>query len=244
MKTFVALLLLLVGPSMAAEPTGVEILDAIDANLSSENRFLRSRMIIHNRRGERTIESQSWGEGTTRSFTEYLSPPREAGTKMLKLEDHLWTYSPSTDRTIQISGHMLRQSVMGSDLSYEDMMDDADLSSSYDATVEGTEEVDGRVCWKVQLEATKPDVAYQSRRMWVDKERMVPLLQELFGKSGRLLKTMTLSDLQEIYGRWYPMKSRFKDELKSGEGTEFVIDEIAFDQDIPDHVFTKASLRK
>jgi outer membrane lipoprotein-sorting protein len=133
---------------------------------------------------------------------------------------------------------------MGSDLSYEDMMDDADLSSYYEATVEGAEEIEDRDCWIVLLEAMKPDVAYQSRRMWVDKKRMVPLRQELFGKSGRLLKTMTLSDLEEIDGRWYPMKSRFKDELKSGEGTEFLIDEIAFDQDIPDHVFTKASLRK
>jgi hypothetical protein len=36
---------------------------------------------------------------------------------MLKLGDQLWTFSPSTDRTIQIAGHMLRQSVMGSDMS-------------------------------------------------------------------------------------------------------------------------------
>ena len=50
------------------------------------------------------------------SYTEFLSPPREAGTKMLKLQDELWTYTPATDRVIRISGHMLRQSVMGSDL--------------------------------------------------------------------------------------------------------------------------------
>jgi hypothetical protein len=41
---------------------------------------------------------------------------------MLRLENQLWIYSPSTDRNIQNSGHMLRQSVMGSDLSYEDML--------------------------------------------------------------------------------------------------------------------------
>ena len=246
MKTSAALLLLalLAAPTLAEQPSGIEILNAVDANLSAENRVLRARMIIHGRRGARTLESRSWGEGTERAFTEYLSPAREAGTKMLKLDDSLWTYSPGTDRTIQISGHMLRQSVMGSDLSYEDMMDNGTLRETYEASLEGSEERDGRDCWVVALEAVELDVAYQSRRIWVDKERMIPLHQELYGKSGRLLKTMEMTDAERIDGRWYPMRSIFKDELKSGLGTEFVIDEISFDQEIPAHVFTKASLRK
>jgi outer membrane lipoprotein-sorting protein len=244
MKMLVCLALLVGAPLAAQPPSGSEILDAIDDNLSSDNRIVEARMIIHGRRGSRTLESRSWGEGTERSFTEYLSPPREAGTKMLKLEDNLWTYSPSTDRTIQISGHLLRQSVMGSDLSYEDLMDDRPLQEIYEATVVGDEQIDGRDCWIVQLEATEPEVAYQSRRLWVDRERMIPLRQELYGKSGRLLKTLEMTDPQQIDGRWYPMRSHFKDELKSGAGTEFVIDEIAFDQEIPAHVFTRASLRR
>ena len=45
--------------------------------------------------------------GEFKNFTEYLSPEREKGTKMLKLDDRLWIYSPTTDRIIQISGHLL-----------------------------------------------------------------------------------------------------------------------------------------
>ncbi len=55
-------------------------------------------------------------------------------------------HSPSTDRTIQISGHMLRQSVMGCDLSYEDMMNDKPLLEQYNAVVSGEEMLDGRRC--------------------------------------------------------------------------------------------------
>ena len=88
--------------------------------MSSDTRYVKSQMVIHGPRSSRTIESESWAEGKS-AFTEYLAPAREKGTKMLKLEDKLWIFSPSTDRTIQISGHMLRQSVMGSDLSYEDI---------------------------------------------------------------------------------------------------------------------------
>ncbi|MFZ2896490.1 MAG: outer membrane lipoprotein-sorting protein, partial [Saprospiraceae bacterium] len=97
--------------------------------------------------------------GDKRSFTEYLSPAREAGTKMLKLENQLWIYSPSTDRTIQISGHMLRQSVMGSDLSYEDMMDDRKLTDIYSAKVAGEETIDNRKTWVLELTAKVEDVA-------------------------------------------------------------------------------------
>ncbi|MDW7679760.1 MAG: outer membrane lipoprotein-sorting protein, partial [bacterium] len=95
-----------------------EILKRVDENMLSDSKIIVFKMIIHGRRGERTVEAKSWQRNTDDSFTEYLAPPREKGTKMLKLGDQLWTYSPQTDRTILISGHMLRQSVMGSDLSY------------------------------------------------------------------------------------------------------------------------------
>jgi len=227
-----------------ARPSGVELLDAIDANLSSRNRVVESQMVIKGRRSSRTVVSKSWSVGDAKAFTEYLSPAREAGTKMLKLEDHLWTYAPATDRIIQISGHMLRQSVMGSDLSYEDMMDDATLAEAYEATVTGEETIDERDCWLVSLTARSAAVAYHARKLWVDKERSVPLRQDLFGKSGRLLKTMTMSDVREVEGRWFPMRSHFRDVLKKGGGTEFVVVSILFDQEIPPHIFARASLRK
>src|SRR4030043_1097198 len=160
MRILLTVLLLITSSIYAQYPSGKEILDQIDRNMSSKNRILTSKMIIHGARGERTIESKTWAEGDTKAFTEYLSPAREAGTKMLKLEDQLWIFSPSTDRTIQISGHMLRQSVMGSDLSYEDMMEDRKLTDVYNSAVPGTEQIDGRPNWVLDLKAKVDDVAY------------------------------------------------------------------------------------
>lgn len=238
------MLLMLCTASFAEYPAGSEILKKIDENLSSDNRIITSKMIIHGRRNSRTIKSKSWSQGDKRAFTEYLAPARERGTKMLKLEDKLWTYSPSTDRTIQIAGHMLRQSVMGSDLSYEDMMDDQKLSDVYDANVSGTEVIASRSCYIVQLAAKKPDVAYQSRILWVDEERFVPVKEELYAKSGKLLKNTLLDNFELIENRWFPMRMLYKDVLKDGKGTEFIVDSIEFNAEIPDHVFSKASLRR
>lgn len=231
------------GTIYGQNPSGKEILERIDRNMSSKNRIATSKMIIHGARGERTIEAKTWAEGDNRAYTEYISPAREAGTKMLKLENQLWIYSPSTDRTIQISGNMLRQSVMGSDLSYEDMMEDSKFTEKYDAVVTGTENYRDLNCWIVEMNAKTSDVPYQVRKVWVDKEKYIPLKEELYAKSGTLLKRTELFDIKKIGIRWFPGKIIFKDVLKKGDGTEFIIESIEFDQEIPEYVFTKASLR-
>ena len=222
-----------------------EIIRAMDNNLSAKSRVLTSKMIVHGRRSSRTIESKNWVIGVDQAFTEYLSPPREKGTKMLKLEDKLWTYSPQTDRVIQISGHMLRQSVMGSDISYNDMMEDRPLEELYEATLEGSVDIDGRDHWIMFLETRVTGLSYPKRRAWIDKEYLLPMKEELYAKSGKLLKTSTMSGVRKVQGRWFPSQFIYKDELKrNSKGTEWIIDEIAFDIDIPDSRFSKALLRK
>ncbi len=230
--------------AFTAPPDAEEILKKVEENMTSDNRVFESEMIIHGRRGSRTISSKTYSVGGKQSFTEYLSPAREAGTKMLKLENQLWIYSPSTDRTIQISGHLLRQSVMGSDLSYEDMMDDRKLTDIYSAKLIGEEVLDGRKTYVLELTAKVEDVAYHRRKMWADMERYVPLKEELYAKSGQLLKRTTLSDVQKIEGRWFPLTIVFKDMLKQGDGTEFRMTKVQFDQEIPEYLFTKAALKQ
>ena len=222
-----------------------DIIRAMDENLNAKSRVLTSKMVVHGRRTSRTIESKNWVIGINLAFTEYLSPPREKGTKMLKLGDKLWTYSPQTDRVIQISGHMLRQSVMGSDMSYNDMMEDRPLIELYEATLEGSEEIDGRSHWIMLLEAKVKGLSYPKRRAWIDKEYLLPTKEELYAKSGKLLKTSTMDGIKKVQGRWFPSRFIYKDELKrNSKGTEWIIDEIAFDIDIPESRFSKALLRK
>ena len=221
------------------------IMKAIDKNLNAESRIITSRMVVRGRRSSRTIESKNWVVGTDLAFTEYLSPPRESGTKMLKLGEKLYTYSPQTDRVIQISGHMLRQSVMGSDMSYNDIMEDRPMEELYKATIEGSDKVDGRDHWIMVLDAKVKGLSYPKRRSWVDKEYLLPIKEELYAKSGKLLKTASLEGIKRIQGRWFPSKFVYKDELKrNSKGTEWIIDNIEFNKKIPDSRFSKALLRK
>jgi len=231
--------------AQADEMSVKDIIKAMDKNLNAKSRVLTSKMVVHGRRSSRTIESKNWVVGTDQAFTEYLSPPREAGTKMLKLNNKLWTYSPQTDRVIQISGHMLRQSVMGSDMSYNDMMEDRPLEEMYEAKLDGSVELNGRNHWIMVLQAKIKGLAYPKRKAWIDKEYLLPMKEELYAKSGKLLKTSTMSDVKKIQGRWFPSRFNFKDELKrNSTGTDWIIEDIMFDIDIPKSRFSKALLRK
>ncbi len=229
----------------AQTPTGEEVLQRIDRNQVFEQAISTSTMIVHSRTGDRTIQSKAWSMGDEKAFVEYLAPAREKGKKMLKLEKSLWIYTPEpSDRIITISGHLLKQSVMGSDMSYEDMMESDELRANYDAKVLGKETYNDRDCWVLELTANNSDVAYHSRKIWVDAERWLPLKEERFTKSGRLLKKTEIHEVFHQDGRWIPKRMTFKDMLSRGEGTEYIINSIDFNVNIPEYQFTKAALRK
>lgn len=245
MRTIIISIILIMPALLFSQTRSAEdILKRVDENTISDGKIVVSKMIIHGRRGERTVEAKSWQRNIDDSFTEYLAPAREKGTKMLKLGDQLWTYSPSTDRTILISGHMLRQSVMGSDLSYEDMMEDPMLQNMYNAEIVGEDTVSNRPVWVLELKAKKEDIAYDKRKVWVDKERYIILKENLYAKSGKLLKQVDINEVMKVEGRWVPKSATYKDVLKEGDGTKMIVESIKFNENIPDYIFSKASLRK
>lgn len=243
-RVFLSLIALMcLGLSAQNYPSGKSILDKVDKNMSADTRVMTAKMEINSARATRTMEMKIWTVGDKKSFTEYLSPAREKGTKMLKVNNQLWIFSPSTDRVIQISGHMLRQSVMGSDLNYEDMMRDKPLQEEYKADVTAEDAINGRKCWVLTLTAIVPDVNYYSQKLWVDKEQNVVLQSQLFAKSGKLLKQINFSDVKKVQGRWYPMTFVYKDALKDGKGTKLTITDIQLDGKIPDATFNKSNLK-
>ena len=247
-KKLIILLILIQLPyllsSQQSDQEASNIIEKIDKNMFSKTQIVTSEMIVYGKRKKRVIRSKGYSMGKENNFTEYLSPEREKGTKMLKLDNRLWIYSPGTDRTIQLSGHLLRQSVMGSDLSYEDMMEERKLSEVYDAKIVKDGNFNDSPVWIMDLTSKVDGLAYYKRTLWIDKTKFVPLKENLYAKSGTLLKTTIFSNIKKIDTRWYPMKINYKDMLKDGKGTDFVIIDISFDTYIPKDYFSKNMLKK
>jgi outer membrane lipoprotein-sorting protein len=204
------------------------LLARIDQNLTFETRTATLTMTVTRNGRAKTYRMRSWSRGADDAAIEYLEPVRDKGTKMLKKGAELWTWMPAVERTQKIAGHMLRQGMMGSDMSYEDMMQASAWRSLYQGSVTARETVEGRPAWKVELVATRPDVTYARRIVLVDVATGVPVQQELYAVSGMLLKTWTMSDITEIGGRAVPRRMVVEDRVQSGSRTELTFADLAF----------------
>lgn len=228
----------------AATPTVTDLLDRIDANMTYDTRESFITMRVTKSERVKEYKMHSYGRGQDEAAVEYLAPSRDEGTKMLKNKDELWMWLPSVEKTQKISGHMLRQGLMGSDMSYEDMMDAAKWRTMYSGTVTGEETIDGRKCWKVELTATSSEVSYPKRTIWVDAAAYIPVKQQLFALSGTLLKTWTMGDIRAVGTRQFPYKMTVIDEVQTGSMTELIFDKVTFAIALEDEVFSTRWLER
>ncbi len=241
MRRMLALLVAGFGLALTAAaqsaPSAEELLDAVDRNLTFSTRYAEATMAVEGPRRTKVYELRTWGRGVEEAATEFLAPARDAGTRMLKKGDELWMWIPSIEKVQKISGHMLRESLMGSDVSYEDLLESARWRQLYTAEVIGEEEVDGRPCWKLEMKAKSEDVAYPRRLVWIDKEWNIPVKQELYALSGTLLKTWEMKDPIQIAGRTYPTRWIIQDKLANRSRTVMTFKNLKFDEEVDESVF-------
>ncbi len=235
----IILLLLIIIPLNAI--TVEEIINKRDKNEYIKTAIVESEMIITN--GSRTINKTmtSYVDGDN-VLTEFTNP-NDRGTKFLKRKDELWMFFPEAEDLVKLSGHMLKQGMMGSDFSYQDMMESDKLTDLYNFELIGEEEMNGRQCYVLEGIAVEgKEVSYYKRKSWVDKKRFVGLREELYTESGRLLKEMTVEEVNVIDGRWYPVKTEMINKLRTDTKTEFIVHSIEFNPNIPSNTYTLDNL--
>jgi len=220
-----------------------DILDRIDENMTFDTAYVEMEMEIKIRNRTITKELISYADGNEKSYIEFLSPARDRGTKMLKVGDIIKVYYPSAERIMRLSGHMLRQSMMGSDFSYEDMTErSTEFREKYTGRMLETEVLEGRECYVMELTSREERVTYYRRKIWVDRERFVGLKEELYSQAGKLLKLMTVEKIETINRRQYPTVVVMEDKLRQDSSTTMILKEVKFDIDIPEGTFTDRKL--
>ena len=239
----VALLLLTAAIAFSQTPTAAELLRKVDDNEIYSTIEYNGEMIIEhqNRRFVKTFKG--WARGNTDSFIDFNNP-EDRGTRYLKTGGRLYVYSPDTEKVMLISGHMLRESMMGSDMSYEDTLDNASLSSRYNPILAGSETVNGRPAWALELNAKNRTESYPKRKLWIDQENGDVLRYELFALSGAKLKEYSLVRVETIGGRRFPVESEIRDLLRRGSKTTFIMRNVILDRPIADSVFSQRNLQR
>lgn len=240
-KNFILITMLIFIAAALFAITAEEIVNKMELNLVYDTAIVEGRMVLNDRFGARTSTYISYTEGEEKSLLEFTNI-EDAGQKILRLEDEIYLYYPDAEETIRLQGAALRQAVMGSDFSYEDMTGDKGILDSYSVTLDGEESIDGNSCYILTLTAKTRDVPYQKEIMWVDKELFIYRQVHKLAKSGKLLKEMKVMDLIKVDGLNIPSRLTMVDKLKRNSSTEFYMDSIKLGIVLPADIFSIGEL--
>ena len=240
-----ALAAALAGIASAAGPaqTVDEILTRTDANMSYQSIRYSGRMEITVGGETRYKTMDVIAQGTSKAFAEFTNP-EDRGTRYLKLDKNLWIYFPKEQDTVKISGHLLKEGMMGSDVSYEDALESADYRARYTPALKGEETVNGRRCFVVELSAKVPTASYDRQLLWIDAERYVRVKSEMYARSGKLLKVATTLDVVHLGDRWFPARTELVSKLRSNTRTIFAMDKIDIGAAVEEKQFSMAALTR
>ena len=226
----------------AVEITAEKIINMRDDNEYFDTAQMEAEMIIAS--GKRIITKTMVAMTDKQNSLAEFTNSQDRGTKFLKREDDLWMFFPDAEEIIKISGHMLNQGMMGSDFSYQDLMESDKLTDLYDFEVIREEDLDGRACYVLEGIAREGvKVSYYRRVSWIDKERFIGLKEELYAESGRILKETKVNKIEEIEGRWVAVDSVMENKLRKDTYTQFILIQINFNPEIPEETFSLQNLR-
>ena len=234
-------ILTVLAPSLLSALTGEEIVRKADDMQIFKTSEATGEMIIKDRFGTKVSTFNSWSRGSEESLIEFTSRA-ERGQKVLRTEDELYLFYPDAEELIRMQGSMLRQSMLGSDVSYEDMTGGKDRISQYDVELLGEETVKGHDCYVLMMIANVRTVPYPKEKVWIDKETYLGWKAEYYTKSDRLLKEIEILKVEDFDGRLVATETRISDKMKTDTETIMILHDLKIDIPIDDNMFSLEEL--
>lgn len=192
-RTMIAALIGMFLTSTVFAIDGTKLLEQVDRNLSPES-YESYRKIINvepdGKKKEFTYYTVKKGREKVAGL--FIAPASEKGRTTLRLGDNMWLYIPNVGKPVRITS---LQSVVGGVFNNSDIL-------SLDYAVEYTaEKVDeqGKE-YLLHLKAKTKTVAYDRLKMWVQKDRSLPVKIECLTEAGMLIKTLHFKDIKDFGG--------------------------------------------
>ncbi len=218
--------------------TAEQIMREADERQTYDSSRSSGQFKIKDRFGTKVSTFDAWSKGADESLIEFTSVA-ERGQKVLRTEDSIYLYYPDAEELIRMQGSALRQGMLGSDISYEDMTGGKDRLSQYDIVLEEDSElVFGRDCHVLTLTAKTRSVPYPKEIVWIDKENFIVMRAEYYTKSGRLLKEMETLSVGTLSGIEVATETRISDKMKTDTETIMILDELEVNIRIDDDLFS------
>lgn len=237
------LLTLLIVPAQLFALTGKDIIVKSEDAVRGKTLVGYYDVTVKTRRWTRTMRMKSYQDRHSRkSFSEILSPRKDAGNRFLLISDNMWHFVPNIQKTVKISPSMMLQSWMGSDFTNDDIVKESSIIHDYTHTLKDTLDVDGRRCYRVEL-IPKPNAAVVWGKIlyYARTGDCLPVKEEFFNEHGAIKKILTCSGFKNMGGRTIPTIYRMQPVSKK-RYTLMEIKAIRFDIAIPGRIFSLQNL--
>jgi len=244
---FISLIILFAaGSSLKAQSlSATDIIREADEKFRGEmSGYSEMTMTIVRLTWQRTVEFKSWAKEDDYALTLITAPAREKGQTFLKRRNEMWSWNPTINRLIKLPPSMMSQGWMGSDYTNDDILRESSVVDDYTHSIEGEEEIDDRVCWKIKLTAREDaDVLWGSQIWWVDKKDYIIVKAELYDEDDYLVRTERGMEIKTMDGRLLPTVIELVPADKEGHKTILNIVEMKFNIDIDDSFFSQQNMK-
>lgn len=229
----------------AQQLSATEIVRKTDEKLNGEmTGYSVMTMTIIRPSWQRTVEFKSWSMANDYALTLITAPAREKGQTFLKRKNEMWSWNPSINRLIKLPPSMMSQGWMGSDYTNDDILRESSVVEDYIHTIEGEEEIDGRMCYRIRLLAKEDAGVLWGRQLWwVDKKEYIALKAELFDEDGVLVRTEYGKELKTLDGRLLPTLIELIPSENQGNKTVLKIIEMKFNIKLEESFFSQQNMK-
>ena len=151
-----------------------------------------------------------------RSLAVYRSE-REAGQKVLMVDDNFWLFLPSSKRAMRITAmqKMLGEASVG---------DVASLDWSQDYHIVAQQAAGNEI--ELTLSAARKGLSYTDVVLWVRTDNNHPIRADLYLKSGKLAKQATFNLAQKDDGQWQMLSLTLQDKVQKDQTTIIYYDQV------------------
>jgi hypothetical protein len=158
----------------------------------------------------------------------------------------MWVYLPSMRRTRRIVTTEKGKSFMGSEFSNADMS--RPTLDDFTYTLLGEETINGKVCWKVEAltksREKESEYGFKRRVSYIDKSTYLIQKSELYDRTDKLNKIMTLSDYRkQSNGRYFSYQMEMKN-VQNNRRSEMKIQKFQVGSKLDEVNFSVSNLEK
>lgn len=210
-------------------------LEQLDKSFYAEYAVMKMEMHKDNKM-MRHYEMEYYRQGDKMRM-EFTAPATEKGRRMLNDNTSLWMYLPRTSKIMKLP---FKQSFMGSDASNIDLMR---MSFRNDYEIE-TVSNQGKGIVVLYLKAKNAEVAYDKTVVEFDTRKKVPIKQEMYSISGKLIKTIFYENPILVDGLYFPSTMIIKEELQKNTETKIYYSDIRKKTNRPAEYFTLGALKR